>query len=575
MNLTDNGLKRDLLNIKGEIVDEILARIIQGGSRNGLSLLDIFNSLHGVYDHPSSFYKDHYLANHQKFDKLLLTPPYFDHTGDHEDIYGVVRNRAKRFGPNTTKISSTTGDFRTRPSGRPSVAQHHRKSTHGIIHAHAQQNERDESATTLVSDHAEVTSENEPIPPTKVERMKGSRRNKYTDDDKEYFVNYLRWYLQHHPGISLKDNRSKIVKKLARKVPSHSMGSWNSYWRDHVNIVDEIDGDDGEETDKFSNNKSDAPLSNNTNNTPSTIHSYGLRGRKVAKHSAFEWVSSGSDSLSDEDSIVAIPSPSCSPTPPTEVVPTQQGGNLYTDDEKVYFVQFLKRWLKKYPDSDIYSDRRQFLDTLRDNVPSHSTKSWENYWRKNKKVIDQIIAKAKTENLKNSSDNDKATSSLSSLSEYEASTVEVGEGTLAYFDRPFDRDERRALAKRIASEGSILAWIDLPEEERWKNIRTVQPLGPNFWPKMYKCADTAMRKKIERLVMKYIAENARKLDDQVEDSQPESMGYHVAKLLKPNRGGAVSSPSATGIHPSPGISGKRASPHSGPSHFQSAKKTRV
>ncbi|TDL17108.1 hypothetical protein BD410DRAFT_843910 [Rickenella mellea] len=207
----------------------------------------------------------------------------------------------------------------------------------------------------------------------------------------------------------------------------------------------------------------------------------------------------------NEDSIAALPSPSCSPTPPTEVVCSQGGGNLYTDDEKVYFVQFLKWWLMKYPDVDIYSDKHQFLDALHDNVPSHSIKSWGNHWRSNKKSVAQIIAKAKTKSLTNFWDNDRAVSSSLSSCVYESGAVEVGECSLAYFDRAFNRDERHALAKRIASEGLFLAWFGLPEEQRWKNIHTTVNLRqPNYWPAMFQLADRATLTEIEQLVKKYL-----------------------------------------------------------------------
>jgi hypothetical protein len=104
--------------------------------------------------------------------------------------------------------SSDHGPSRTHPLGSesplpPRVRRHH--------------------SSSWLSDPASPP-EDEPLAPTKV--VKGIRGNRYTAEDKKYFVKYVSWALQDDPSLT----KSEIIARLAERVRGlQNSGDWIRY----------------------------------------------------------------------------------------------------------------------------------------------------------------------------------------------------------------------------------------------------------------------------------------------------------------------------------------------------------
>ncbi|TDL17098.1 hypothetical protein BD410DRAFT_584345 [Rickenella mellea] len=227
----------------------------------------------------------------------------------------------------------------------------------------------------------------------------------------------------------------------------------------------------------------------------------------------------GSDGCRPEDCMIGLSTPSRSPTPPTEVVHHQPGKHVFTDGDKAYFVRFLKWWIQKNPESDIYSNRGKIVESLSENVPSHSIGSWGNYWRRQEETIHKIVAKANRKERRCPSDDEMPSSNNPTI----ATLGHADDLASAKLDEPFNRAERHALAKRILLEGSYIAWKDLPKDQQWYGIDPDNKLPSQSelaWSTRFG-RDEMGQKKIERLVEKHITKQARMSGTQVAEGDTE------------------------------------------------------
>ncbi|KAJ7505042.1 hypothetical protein B0H11DRAFT_1680961, partial [Mycena galericulata] len=83
--------------------------------------------------------------------------------------------------------------------------------------------------------------------------------------------------------------------------------------------------------------------------------------------------------------------PSRSPSPPTEVVPHNRGGNKFTSNDKAFFIKFLLWQLK----GDPTLLRHELIDLL---APHHNATSWGSYWSSHHDLPDKILAAMSVEN---------------------------------------------------------------------------------------------------------------------------------------------------------------------------------
>jgi len=73
-----------------------------------------------------------------------------------------------------------------------------------------------------------------PTPPAVVQV--GTNGNKYTKEDREYFLNFVVWRLKQNPSLTKK----QLCELLHQKAPHHSATSWASHWHQRHDIADKI-----------------------------------------------------------------------------------------------------------------------------------------------------------------------------------------------------------------------------------------------------------------------------------------------------------------------------------------------
>ncbi|KAJ3560468.1 hypothetical protein NP233_g10820 [Leucocoprinus birnbaumii] len=73
-----------------------------------------------------------------------------------------------------------------------------------------------------------------PSPPTKV--IPQGRGNKYTEEDRQFFLKFISWRLKQDPSLS----RNDLCNMLAEKAPHHTAQSWGSHWSNRHDVPDKI-----------------------------------------------------------------------------------------------------------------------------------------------------------------------------------------------------------------------------------------------------------------------------------------------------------------------------------------------
>lgn len=96
-----------------------------------------------------------------------------------------------------------------------------------------------------------------PTPPTKV--VRGANGNRYTQEDKSFFIKFILWELQKDPNLTKHELCAKLAEKVRCsqdligwdqgnqfishcwfQVPSHSAESWKSHWSGQHELADKI-----------------------------------------------------------------------------------------------------------------------------------------------------------------------------------------------------------------------------------------------------------------------------------------------------------------------------------------------
>ncbi|PPQ62997.1 hypothetical protein CVT24_006103 [Panaeolus cyanescens] len=75
-----------------------------------------------------------------------------------------------------------------------------------------------------------------PTPPTHVVASHVGRGNKYTQEDREFFIKFIGWRLKQDPTLT----RNDLCQALAEKAPHHTSQSWASHWSNNHDIPDKI-----------------------------------------------------------------------------------------------------------------------------------------------------------------------------------------------------------------------------------------------------------------------------------------------------------------------------------------------
>ncbi|EGO30923.1 hypothetical protein SERLADRAFT_345204 [Serpula lacrymans var. lacrymans S7.9] len=197
--------------------DVVIARALFDSKDKGQTYKQALDALHGVNSHASNLWKDYYLDHHERLDLLVSR------------LSDQPISAKKPFAP-SFRLQPTSrahgGSSKTpEPTGR---------KTFNSITAPSQT----QDVPNLLPPHASIivpdVPSRSPTPPTLI--IAGNRGNKYTEEDRSFFLKFISWELKNDPSLSKKE----LCEKLAEKAPHHSATSWAGHWHSRHDIADKI-----------------------------------------------------------------------------------------------------------------------------------------------------------------------------------------------------------------------------------------------------------------------------------------------------------------------------------------------
>ncbi|KAG1846866.1 hypothetical protein F4604DRAFT_1976368 [Suillus subluteus] len=274
--------------------DSILAQALFDCKQSGKTYRQALEGLHGVNNHAANLWKDYYLDHHDRFDVLVarladksqtskaVKKPFTSNrastsaTKSASPLNNRDRDSRKRQPSPSPPLRQSRPPKRSTPtaiSTTPSLGYRPPKRPRATLNSLSAPLLPTNLPSKLMPLQADITlpppPSRSPTPPTRIEA--GTNGNKYTEEDRAYFLNFIGWRLSQDASLTKKE----LCAMLSEKAPHHSAPSWASHWHARHDIADKIlysfqgaedddddedeDGDeDGEEDDEDDAN-SDSP----------------------------------------------------------------------------------------------------------------------------------------------------------------------------------------------------------------------------------------------------------------------------------------------------------------------------
>ncbi|KAG6832279.1 hypothetical protein H0H92_003512 [Tricholoma furcatifolium] len=210
-----------------------------------------------------------------------------------------------------------------------------------------------------------------PTPPTVV--IPQGRGNKYTPEDREFFLKFIAWRLKGDPSLS----RLELCALLAEKAPHHTAPSWQSYWSNKHDVPDKIlAAAKGEES---------------THDDESDTDEETRRVRRRPKYKDPSSDEEDEDEDEDEEESNAQSEPD--EDEPVEVLSERdmgQKGEPFTDAD----LYITAKYTLTCPDFNNASARERW-GPYSERYPQRSAKSWGEYYRRNEESITKLAKRIK------------------------------------------------------------------------------------------------------------------------------------------------------------------------------------
>ncbi|KAJ7596879.1 hypothetical protein C8J56DRAFT_918556 [Mycena floridula] len=198
------------------------------------------DSLHGRNNHTSMLWKDYYLDNKYRIDhrvsSLLNQPKNMAPPPDRISQPTRVQN-IKRDTPESSKKGSATPPpsikRRKLTTVSPPPSASGRKTINSMTAPPSPEfnwNLLPPNASIKIPDPPSRS----PTPPATV--IPRGRGNKFTPEDKSFFLKFLTWRLKHNSSLS----RQELCVMLAEQAPHHSHQSWAAFWSNNHDLPDKI-----------------------------------------------------------------------------------------------------------------------------------------------------------------------------------------------------------------------------------------------------------------------------------------------------------------------------------------------
>ncbi|GLB36006.1 hypothetical protein LshimejAT787_0302940 [Lyophyllum shimeji] len=320
---------------------------------------DALNGLHGRNGHPASLWKDYYLDHKDRLDETIstyLNPPK------------IPLQAIKKPSPSAYKTESSpviparAPPKRQTPSDRsghltPQPTTGKRKTINSLTTPAPVYGDR------LPAPNAEIKipdpPSRSPTPPNIVIPHRG-RGNKYTPEDREFFLKFIAWRLKGDPTLT----RNDLCALLAEKAPHHTAQSWASYWSNKHDLPDKI-------------------LAAARGDSYDSSESESEEEEKISVRRRPKYPDAAADSDDDDDDEpVKVWSES-------EMGPK---GGPFTDAD----LYVTAKYLAFFPNFDEASGKERW-QPFSERFPQRSAKSWAEYYRRNEKPIRRLIRKMKNQ----------------------------------------------------------------------------------------------------------------------------------------------------------------------------------
>ncbi|KIK07449.1 hypothetical protein K443DRAFT_673364 [Laccaria amethystina LaAM-08-1] len=382
-----------------EAADESsLVKTLLSSKRKGETYKEALNSLHGKNGHSASLWKDYYLDHKDRLDawiamcmqkeKSQVAMPQEAHR-PHVELFRSSIKTTKKPSPASFKLEQSPGVSSSASVSVPAKQPRHSEHSTPPIQLPQPSGSRRSTINSLTAPTAvfggRLPAPNSeiripdppsrsPSPPTIV--IPKGRGNKYTQEDRDFFIRFVGWRLKGDPSLT----RNDICNLLAEKAPHHSAQSWASHWSNNHDIPDKIlaaaKGDNyesGSETE--SREEKDV-----TRRKPKYCE---LSTESEESGSENEGSNEGSEEQSDEDD-------EDDGVPPRHWEERHMGtkGSAFTEADLYVTAQYIV----SFPDWDEASSKDRWTP-FSEKFPQRSAKSWGEYYRRYEHDITKLVRK--------------------------------------------------------------------------------------------------------------------------------------------------------------------------------------
>ncbi|KAG1757727.1 hypothetical protein EDB19DRAFT_1867070 [Suillus lakei] len=367
--------------------DSILAQALFDCKQSGKTYRQALEGLHGVNNHAANLWKDYYLDHHDRFDVLVarlaeksqtskaIKKPLASNrasTSMTKSASPLQRDSRKRQPSPSPPIRQSRPPKRSTPttiSTTPSLGYRPPKRPRATLNSLSAPLLPTNLPPKLMVLQADITlpppPSRSPTPPTRIEP--GTNGNKYTEEDRAYFLHFISWRLSQDASLTKKE----LCAMLHEKAPHHSALSWASHWHARHDIADKIlysfQGDEDEDEDEEEGDEEDEDNSDSPNVPSDEVEDS-------------ETESSPSPS-SDNHDVSAM-------TDTDEADMGPSGGSFTPADWRI-----IARYVARTPGwNDMVSRERWegFLTKFPDS--ERSDKSWAEFYRRNEDAILSLAA---------------------------------------------------------------------------------------------------------------------------------------------------------------------------------------
>ncbi|KAF8913008.1 hypothetical protein CPB84DRAFT_1841435 [Gymnopilus junonius] len=386
--------------VEGSDEPILLTKLLQA-ARQKESYKDALNSLHGRNGHSASLWKDYYLDNKDRLDAWIAMCLQKERETGRSSGAGSQRSvppdidRVKSSLPTIKKPSPASFKRESSPHSLPSrvsisapaVKRPQKKSTPQSAHStpplpkDASQGSRRSTINSLTAPspvygerlpapNAEIKipdpPSRSPSPPTNIIPHRG-RGNKYTKEDRDFFIRFIGWRLKQDPSLT----RLDLCNLLAEKAPHHTAQSWASHWSNNHDVPDKIlAAARGEEYDSSSESSS-------------TKQEASSRPRPKYKDPTTTEESDGSESDDEKDGRdESVDEEDDKPIRIYSEKEMGQKGDPFTDAD----LYITAKHIAAFPSWHTATQKGRW-ESYSQKFPQRSAKAWAEYYRRNEQSL--------------------------------------------------------------------------------------------------------------------------------------------------------------------------------------------